>query len=261
MSFHAIWLIILALAVAIEAQTVSLTPTGTLRATFLGDNPSLGRVDRQTGTVTGPVAELVKDLARRLDIPYVLIPASGARDVMMRLQAGTADLGFMAYNAGRAAEVDFSIPWLLMPNTYIVAAASRISKVADADRPGVKIGAVKNDTQDVYLSANLKNTRVEAVTAMPSPAELEEWLLAGKLEAFAANRQRLIEVADRFPKLRVVADNFFVAGQAVAVAKGNPARVETLNKLVDAILATDVVKSAIEHAGLRGVDAAAPQAR
>lgn len=235
-----------------------LAPTGTLRAAFLGDNPVLGRVDARTGAVTGPVADLVQELARRLGVPYRLVPASGARDIIARLEAHTADIGFMAFNAGRAAQVDFSMPWLLMPNTYLVRAASPLRNVDDADRAGVKIAAVRNDTQDVYLSAHLKNTRVNAVPAMPSPAEMEALLTSGKVDAFAANRQRLLEVAGRFPQLRVLAGDYFVAGQAIAVAKGGPSHVEAVNRLLDSILATPLVQTSIDRAGLHGVDAAKP---
>ena len=201
-----------------------LAPTGTLRAAFLGDNPALGRVDPKTGSVTGPVADLVKELARRLGVPYTLIPSPNTPDIIGRLNAGTADLGFFAYNASRAQQVEFSPPWLLMPNSYVVRADSPIQKVADADRAGVHIAAVKNDTQDVYLSNNLKNTRVDAVEKMPAPEEVEKLLVEGKIDAFAANRQRLVGVASAFPKLRVVADDYFVAGQAIAVVKNNAER-------------------------------------
>ena len=234
----------------------TLAPTGTLRAAFLGDNPVLGRVDAQTGAVTGPVADLVKELARRLGVPYTLIPSSDARDIINRLQAHTADLGFMAYNAGRAADVDFSAPWLLMPNSYIVRADSPLRKVADADSAGIHISAVKNDTQDVYLSANLKSNRVNTVPAMPALDEIESLLLSGKIDAFAANRQRLVEAAARYPKLRVLADNYFVAGQAIAIAKGDPSHLGALNRLLGEVLATGLVKASIDRAGLRGVDAA-----
>ena len=203
------WIFTLAAAFPLTAQ--SLAPTGTLRAAFLGDNPVLGRVDAKTGAVTGPVADVVEEIAHRLHVPYTLIPASGARDIISRLQAHTADIGFMAYNAGRAADVDFSNPWLLMPNSYLVRGDSPLLKVADADRAGVNIAAVKNDTQDVYLSAHLKNNHVNAVPAMPSPGEIQNLLTGGKVDAFAANRQRLLEVAERFPTLRVLSDDYFVA--------------------------------------------------
>jgi polar amino acid transport system substrate-binding protein len=245
-------------------QTAALAPTGTLRAAFLDGNPVLGRVDAKTGVVTGPVADLVKELARRLGVPYTLIPAAGARDVISRLQAHTADLGFMAYNAGRANDVDFSAPWLLMPNSYIVRADSPLQTVADADRPGVNITAVKGDTQDVYLSAHLKNNHVNTIQAMPSLDELAGLLLNGKMDAFAANRQRLMEAAALFPSLRVVSDNYFVAGQAVALAKGDPpdpSRLGALNRLLGEVLASDFVKASIDRAGLQGVDAAPPLGR
>ncbi len=255
------FLILFTMVFPCAAQTSALAPTGTLRAAFLGDNPVLGRVDAQTGAFTGPVADLVKEIALRLGVPYTLIPAAGARDIIDRLQAHTADLGFMACNAGRAADVDFSAPWLLMPNSYIVRADSPLQKVADADVAGVHILAVKNDTQDVYLSAHLKNNRVDTVAAMPALEEIKSSLVSGKMDAFAANRQRLMEAAVHYPQLRVLSDNYFVAGQAVAIAKGDAERLGALNKMLGEVLASGLVKASIERAGLLGVEAAAPLGR
>jgi hypothetical protein len=93
---------------------------------------------------------------------------------------------------------------------------------------------------------------------MPSPAEIESLLTAGKVDAFAANRQRLLEVAGRFPQLRVLPDDYFVAGQAIAITKGDAAHIEAVKRLLDSILATPLVKTSIDHAGLHGVDAAKP---
>ncbi len=244
-----------------DAQTAAvLAPTGTLRAAFLGDNPALGRVDA-SGNVTGPVADLVKELARRLGVPYALQPAPNTPDIIGRLNAGSADLGFFAYNAARAKQVEFSAPWLLMPNSYVVRADSPIRTVADADRAGVRIAAVKNDTQDVYLSKNLKNTRVDAVEKMPAPEEIEKMLVENKIEAFAANRQRLVQIEAQFPELRVVAGDYFVAGQAIAVRQGDSARLKAIKELLEQVLATGVVRDSIERAGLKGVNAAPPQGR
>ena len=61
--------------------------------------------------------------------------------------------------------------------------------------------------------------------------------------------------------MRVVEDNYFVASQAVAIAKGSATRLESLNRLLNEILATDTVKAAITNAGLRGVEAASPARR
>jgi polar amino acid transport system substrate-binding protein len=240
-------------AAAPLAAQPPLAPGGTLRAAFLGDNPSLGRVDRATGTVTGPVAEMVKELARRMGVPYKLIPVPNARVVAESVLNGSADMGFMAYNAGRAKEVDFSEPWLLMPNTYLVRADSAIQKVDDADQAGVTIIAAKNDTQDVYLSAHLKNTSVTPVPKVPENEEVKSLLAEKKIDALAANRQRLFEINGDDARFRIVSDDFYVAGQAIAITKGDAARIASLNKLVEEILNTDTVKKAIDGAGLRGV--------
>jgi polar amino acid transport system substrate-binding protein len=244
--------------IPLVAQTPAslIAPTGTLRAAFLGDNPALGKVDKQTGAVTGPVADFVKEMARRLGVPYELYPAAGTPEIISRLNAKTSDIGFFAYNAGRAAQVDFTPAWLLMPNTYIVRSDSPIKSVADADRTGVHIQAVKNDTQDVYLSRTLKNTKVDAVPKMPEPEEIEKALADGKIDAFAANKQRLVEIGAKYPKLRVVPDDYFVAAQAVAISKGNPERLAALTKVLNEILATSVVKDSVARAGLGGVNAA-----
>ncbi len=247
------------LAVAPLAAQNPLAPTGTLRAAFLGTNPSLGRVDAKTGSVTGPVADMVKELARRMGVPYALIPVPDARVVAERVLNNTADLGFMAYNAGRAKEVDFTEAWLLMPNSFLVRADSPIQKVEDADKTGVKIIAAKNDTQDVYLSAHLKNTSVTPVPKVPERDEVQSLLLGGKIDALAANRQRLFDIAGDDNRLRIVADDFFVAGQAIAITKGDASRIAALNKLVEEILTTDTVKSSIDRAGLRGVYPAKPK--
>lgn len=238
-----------------------LAPTGTLRAAFLGDNPSLGRVDKATGAVTGPVAEMVKELARRMGVPYKLIPVPNARVVAEQVLTGAADFGFMAYNAGRAKEVDFSEPWLLMPNTYLVRADSPIQKVADADRAGVRIIAAKNDTQEVYLSAHLKNTTVTGIPKVPENDEVKSMLTEKKIDALAANRQRLFDVNGDDARFRIVADDFYIAGQAIAITKGDAKRVESLNKLVEDVLNTDTVSSAIQRADLRGVYPAKPKGR
>ena len=107
-----------------------LAPTGTLRATFLGNNPVQGTVDAKTGAVSGPVADIVKELARRAGVPYAISPSANAREVIERLNTGAADIGFLALEAERAQQVDFSGPYLLMGVTYLVPAASPIKTAA-----------------------------------------------------------------------------------------------------------------------------------
>src|SRR5207249_10246965 len=92
---------------AAQSPSQTLAPTGTLRAIFLGGNPVQGRVDPKTGEATGPVPDLVRELARRLGVPYNIISAPDAHVIFDALKDHTADIGFPAYHPARAREADF----------------------------------------------------------------------------------------------------------------------------------------------------------
>ena len=247
---------ITAILLTLPLMAADLAPTGTLRATFLGSNPVQGRVDPKTGEVTGPIADLVRDLAKQLGVPYVITPSSGAREVMVRVLAHTADIGFLANDPVRAVEVDFSAPYALMASTFIVRADSPILNAAAVDRPGVRVSAVKGTSQETYLSSTLKNARVNPVAAMPTEQELSHQLLGGALDAFGANRQRLAEIAAQDPKLRVVPDDFSVLEQAIVITRGDPERMAVINRFLNGEIASGAVKQSLQRAKLAGIDAA-----
>ena len=248
--------LLVSLVAALPLMAADLAPTGTLRATFLQDNPVQGKVDAATGAITGPVADLVKELARRLNVPYTILPAPNARAVMDNLKAQKADIGFLAYDAERAAEVDFSRSYALMHSSYVVRADSKIQTSADADRAGMRVGAVKGQSQQIYLSGNLKAAKVRIFDTTPPQAELQQLLLSGEIDAFGANRQRMVEAAAVAPQLRVLPDDFLVAGQAIVVEKGDAARIQELNRFLDDVRTSGFVKASLERARLSGVEAA-----
>jgi polar amino acid transport system substrate-binding protein len=242
--------------IAASLMASGLAPTGTLRATFLGANPVQGHVDAQTGAITGPVADIVKEMARKLGVPYTITPASGAAGVIALIKAHKADIGFLAYDEARAKEVDFAGSYALMYNTYVVAADSPIKTAADADRAGVKIGAVRGQTQELYLSANIKQGEVKIYEAQPPQAELERLLLSGELQAFGANRQRMEDAAAKSSKLRALSDNFLVVVQEIVVEKGDPAKLTQIDALIDDMRSSGFIKASLDRAKISGVDVA-----
>jgi polar amino acid transport system substrate-binding protein len=249
-AFAAIW----------PLTAADLAPTGTLRATFLGSNPVQGRVDPKTGAVSGPIADLVAELAKQLGVPFTITPAPNAAGVIEKIKNHSADVGFLAYDEPRAAEVDFAGPFELMYNTYVVAAASPIKTSTQVDQAGLIVGAVKGQTQEIFLSGSLKNAKLRAFAAMPPQGELERLLSSGELAAFGLNRQRAEDAAVS-AKLRALADNFLVVEQEFVVEKGSPAKVEYLNRFVDGLRDSGFLKAAIEKAGLSGVGVAPRHAK
>ena len=73
-------------------MAADLAPTGTLRAAFLGTNPVQGRVDAKTGAISGLVADLTRELAGRLGVPYQIFPEADPKSVIDRLNAETVKI-------------------------------------------------------------------------------------------------------------------------------------------------------------------------
>jgi polar amino acid transport system substrate-binding protein len=247
---------LVALLLLVFLAGAQLAPTGTLRAAFLATNPVQARIDPQTGAITGPAADMARELARRLGVQVALMPVPDAAAVIDRVLTKQADIGFLAYEAERATQVEFSEPYLLMGNAYLVAADSPIRRSADVDRAGVTVGAVKGQSQEIYVSANLKNARVRVFQATPSHEELVQMLASGELQAFAANRQRMGDTAATSPRVRVLADDFLKIGQAIVVPKGDTARLKEINTFVLDARTSGFVQQSITRAKLTGMEVA-----
>jgi polar amino acid transport system substrate-binding protein len=253
-------MIVAACAAANSTQADDLVPTGTLRATFIATNPVQATVDPATGDVRGPANDLARELGRRLGVPVNVTPAMGATGVLNSVKNGEADIGFLAYDPGRAVDVDFSSPYAIGQNTFIVLAGSRLQTVADMDRPGVVLGATQGDAGELFLTRTLKNAELRRNRDGNMESALK-MLRSGEIQAYGTNRQRLHELADRNPDLRLLPDNFYGVEQSIIVRKGNQALLEVVEKFLDEARNSGFVASAIERAGLVGVDVAPPRTR
>jgi polar amino acid transport system substrate-binding protein len=247
--------VLFALVLVLPQLGSNLAPTGTLRATFIANNPVQGRVD-STGATSGPAPDLARELGRRLGIPHAITPLPSAGAVMESVITGKADIGFLAYEAARAEQVDFSDPYLLSGSAYAVRADSRIRNSAEVDRPGVTVGAVTGQSQEVWVREHIKFARINALPTVPANAALAAMLLDGRVDVFAANRTRMKELAREFPTIRVLPGDFLVVGQAIVVAKGNRTRLDEVNRFLAEVRASGFVKASIDRADLPGVEVA-----
>jgi polar amino acid transport system substrate-binding protein len=233
----------------------TLAPSGTLRAVFLGSNPVQGRIDSLTGEVTGPAADLIRMLARRMNVPFSIRGLDGVAAVMEAVSAGSADIGFLAFDPTRAVQVNFTHPYSIGHNAYLVRQDSRIQKVEDADRAGILIGVGSGDAVDLHLTRTLK----QAQLVRPANRTMEEaarMLTAGEIDAFAANQQRLTEIAARTPNLRIVPGSVLPVQQSMVVKKENTAGVTLLNRFIDEARDSGFLRDAIARAQLAGVEVA-----
>jgi polar amino acid transport system substrate-binding protein len=242
---------------SLQSPAATLAPTGTLRAVFLGGNPVQGRIDSKTGEASGTVPDLVREVAKRIGVQASITSAPNAGAVIGALDAGTADIGFLAYDEQRGREVDFGPAFVVMANSYLVKATSPITSSADVDREGVTVAAVKGQTQEHFVSATMKRARVRVLDVMPPQAEVDTLLTNGDVHAFAINRQRALEAesaAER--RLRALPDSFLDVDQCVVVAKGNANRLAVLEQFVGEMRASGFIKQSIDRAKLVGVSVA-----
>jgi polar amino acid transport system substrate-binding protein len=253
-------MIVAAWALVNPTQADDLVPTGTLRATFIATNPVQARTEPATGEIRGPANDLARELGRRLGVPVNVMPAAGVNGVLNSVKSGEADIGFLAYDPGRAAEVDFSQPYSIGQNTFVVLDTSQLKSVADVDRPGMVLGATQGDAGELFLTRTLKDAELKRNRDGDMDAALE-MLRSGEIQAYGTNRQRLYELAQRNPGLRLLPDNFYGVEQSIIVKKGNKALLDVVEKFLIEARESGFVATAIERAGLVGVDVAPPRSQ
>jgi ABC-type amino acid transport substrate-binding protein len=163
------------------------------------------------------------------------------------------DIGFLAQEAERASQVDFSDAYSNSGAAFAVRANAVFQTSADVDRPGVTIGAVAGQSPEVYLRAHVTNARVESQPAVPPNEALGKMLIDGRFDAFGANRTRMEELVRDVPGLRVLPDDYMVTSQAIVVPKGNAARLAEVNRFLADVRKSGFVKTSLDQANVAGV--------
>lgn len=210
-----------------------------------------------TGEIRGDVhlVETARALAARLGVELVLVDYPTPTKAVEGLKSGSCDVAFLGIDRSRAAEVGFSPPFAELDYTYLVPAGSSIRSVADADRPGVRIAAIRNHASTLTLSRILKHaTLVYADT--PDPAF--DLLRTGRTDAWASVGYALQSYSTRLPGSRVLEDRYGANRMAMAVPKGEAGRLAYISEFIEEAKASGLVQRAIERGGLRGVHVAPP---
>jgi polar amino acid transport system substrate-binding protein len=115
------------------------------------------------------------------------------------------DVTFLVADPARAAEAEFSSPYMQTDYTYLVPAGSPKHSVADVDQPGVRIAVPRGDGSDLRLTKMLKHA--ELVRA-DSVAAIMDMVGARQVDACAGPRAVLLKLSDQSPGSRVLDDGF-----------------------------------------------------
>jgi polar amino acid transport system substrate-binding protein len=242
---------------ALAAQTSPLAKDGIVRAAYLASNPAQAVKDPATGEARGVVVDLARELERTRGIKVTLIGLPNPQRVIDAVRNGEAEIGFVAYNPERAGPVEFSKPYLLVNQTFIVKNDSPIRSIADIDRPGRKLGATRADSIALYLKRTMKQGQVVELDDT-SPDTVHRLLELGTVDAFGANRQRLTDMVKGASGFRLLKDDLYGVEQTIIVGGGRRDALDAANQFIDDVRRSGFLRSSVERSGVAGI-AVAPE--
>ena len=233
-----------------DPRVADLVQAGKIR---VGVHSVMYAKDPQTGEAkAASVGIILHDIARaiaaRIGVEIVLIGHPTIPEMLTCLTTGACDMAFMGPDPSRTG-VDFSPPILQLDYTLLVPAGSSIQRIADLDRPGVRIAAVKDHASTLTLSRILKHAQL-VYAATPDPTF--ELLLSGQADAFASIRGVLLTYSAKLPGSRVLDEHYGANLLGMAVPKGQAARLAYISEFIEQAKASGFVQQTIERAGLPG---------
>jgi polar amino acid transport system substrate-binding protein len=217
-----------------------LAPTGKLRVAI-----NLGNIVLAQGTPDAPrgvTPELARELAQRLDVPAELTTFDAAGKAFEAMKAGQQDICFLAIEPVRAAEVNFTAPYVIIEGVYMVPKHSPLKAVADVDREGVRIAVNSNSAYDLYLTRTLKHAKL---VRGESGIDL---FVKDKLEAAAGVKQPMVAYAKEHPEVHILDGRFMEIRQAMGTAKNRGAAgVNFLRAFIEEMKANGFVANALRR--------------
>src|SRR5262245_54155526 len=243
------WGVAVAEAQTTDPRVADLVQAGKLRVgLFL---PQYGK--GPDGLTTTVWVETARAYAARVGVPLAIVEHATPPEAIACLKARGCDQLFLPLDA-RAAEIgDFSNPVFQFDYTLMVPAGSAIAKAADADRPRVRIAALRNHASTNELVRQVKHA--EFVYGK-TPERTLALMRDGKADVMASTRLLLLDLSGKLAGARVLADRYGANINRMVVPKGKAAWRAYVNEFVEEAKATGAVQQCIERGGTRGVTVA-----
>ena len=224
----------------------ALAPSGTLRAAINFGNAVLAQKDAATQEARGASVDIARELASRLGVPLALVTFDAAGKVFEALQGGAWDVAFLAIDPKRAAEIDFTAPYVIIEGSYMVRTDSPLRTIEDVDRPGVRIAVGNGSAYELYLARTIRHA--ELVRAATGAESIEQFFRDG-LEVAAGVKSPLVRYAQTHEGLRVMDGRFMAIEQALGTPKGRVAGASYLRGFVEDLKASGFVAGALARSG------------
>jgi polar amino acid transport system substrate-binding protein len=233
-----------------------LAPTGKLRAAINFNNPVLA-TRGPAGEPQGVSVDLAREAARQLGVEIELVTFTGAVLVVDALKQRQVDLGFVAIDPLRGADVDYTAPYVVIEGAYLVRDASAVKANEEVDRPGTRIVVGRGSVYDLFLTREIKHASIVRIEG--SPRVVDEFL-SRNLDVAANVKQQLEADAKRVGGVRLLPGRFMQIEQAMGVPKGRTAAQAWLSTYIEDMKRSGFVADALRRHRIEGAAVAPPRA-
>ncbi len=231
-----------------------LAPTGTLRVAVLTSNPVIGGKN-SAGELSGTTVEIGRALAASAGVPVRMLEYTAVNklveDAALTGTGGAWDVTVVAFDPARRNVLDFAPAHIAADGflTVLVPPGSAARSMADIDRAGMRVAAVRSAATAIILERTLKHATVaQAENENAAFALMKE----GKADGYAQNRFMLRARAQTLPGSRILDDSFAGLRLAFALPKARPAAARFVAAFIAGAKTSGVVQKAIDVAGMAG---------
>jgi polar amino acid transport system substrate-binding protein len=230
------------------AARAELGSTGKLRAAINYGNPILA-TRGEDGQPRGVSVDLAREAGRRLGLPVELVTFTSAGNVVEAVKGRQVDLAFVAIDPVRAADMEYTAPYVIIEGAYLVRNASPLHRNEDVDRAGTRIAVGRGSAYDLFLTREIKGATLVRVPT--SPVVVDEFLKQN-LDVAAGVKQQLEADARRVGGVRLLPGRFMVIQQAMGVPKGRTAAQAWLSAYIEEMKASGYVAQALQRHRIEG---------
>ncbi len=235
-----------------QQERQALAPSGKLRAAVLITNPIYVIKDELSGELRGVSIDLVREMARRIGVPFETVAYTSAGALVASATSGQWDITFVGIPVGER-HMELSPPYVQIEMGYLVPKDSLISTITEVDQPGIRIALQEKGGADTLLTPTLKRATLVRRSTI---AEAVEALRSGNADAMAAIKTYLFPTSLRLSGSRVLDGRIAVEGIAIGVPKGNVLSAAYVRRFIEQVKTEGFVKAAVEKAGIRGLETA-----
>jgi polar amino acid transport system substrate-binding protein len=211
--------------------------------------------DPATDVLSGWPIDLIAALGARLGVQGVPVEHPNPANALSSIASGACDAGIIGIEADRATKIDYTPPIVEADYTVLAPAGSPYRSIADADRPGVRIAAVRHHASTIALNKIIKHATF-VYADMPEPTF--QILQRGDADLFASPHEVLRHYVARLPGARVWQGRYGFNSLGFAVPKGHLARLALLSEFAEHAKASGLIQQAIDRSGWHGIRVAPP---